>query len=56
MTGRIAVNAIERDYNTMEARINKETWLEFRERNAVIERHHRDEVLRRCLEEERWTE
>lgn len=37
--------------DTMEARINGETWLEFRERIAAIERHHRDEVLKRCLEE-----
>ena len=37
--------------DTMEARINGETWLEFRERFAAIERHHRDEVLKRCLEE-----
>ena len=52
MTGRIAVNAIEHDYDTMEARINGETWLEFRKRFAAIERHHREDVLKRCLEEE----
>lgn len=38
--------------DTMEARINGETWLEFRERIAAIERHHREGVLKRCLEEE----
>ena len=38
--------------DTMEARINGETWLEFRGRNAAIERHHREDVLKRCLEEE----
>ena len=37
--------------DTMEARINGETWLEFRERFAAIEKHHREDILKRCLEE-----